>query len=171
MDDQQGRLVSLDYIAGLITGEGCFCLAVQRIAARKGQLRITPIFDIFMSDRETIHIVAESLKSYGLPVYLQDREKAARNHMGIHASGMLRVKRYCETFIPLMTGQKQAAAELVFEFINSRLAVERDGKKRPYTYEELHIVEKLRSVNGNVRGKKTPLEPSEAIRRTPVSTR
>ena len=161
--------MGLDFLAGLITGEGCFCLAVQRIAERKGKLRITPIFNMFMSDRKTIDLAVASLKQHGLPVYVQERPKAARDQVGIHASGMLRVKRYCDTFLPLLTGQKLRAAELVNEFITSRLDDPFPGGskgRRPYSQRELQIVTELRAVNGNTRGKKTPLESSEAIRRT-----
>lgn len=150
--------MGLDYLAGLICGEGSFCLAVQRVAARKGALRITPIFAMFMSDRDTVEIAADSLRHHGLSVYVQERPKAGRGQVGIHANGMMRVKRYCETFIPLMTGQKRKAAELVLEFIDSRLAPhEYVGKGRPYTEKELQIVRDLRMVNGNTNGKKTPL--------------
>lgn len=171
MDNQQERPVSLDFLAGLITGEGSFCLAVQRIAKRKGELRITPIFCLFMSDRDTIFASAAALRAYDLPVYIQERPKAGAGQVGIHASGMKRVKRYCETFIPLMSGQKLRAATLVLEFIDSRMSVPPGGRgaAKPYTQRELDIVRELRQVNGNTRGKKTPLESSEAIRRTPAT--
>lgn len=154
LGNQPERTVGLDFIAGLVTGEGCFCLAVQRVKARKGSLRITPMFDMFMSDTETIEIVASSLEQYGLPVYRADRPKAGRGQTGIHASGILRVKRYCETLLPYLTGQKHQAATLVLRFIESRLA---KPKQSPYSDDELAIVRDLRLVNGNTNGKKTPL--------------
>jgi hypothetical protein len=154
LGNQPERIVGLDFIGGLITGEGCFCLAVQRIKARKGNLRITPVFDLYMADRETVTVVSESLRVHGLPVYVAERPKAGRDQVGIHASGMLRVKKYCDTFIPHLTGQKKRAAELVLKYIESRLA---ETKGSQYTDEQLAIVTELRSVNGNTNGKKTPL--------------
>lgn len=142
------------FLGGLVTGEGCFCLAVQRVAKRKGGLRITPIFNIFMSDQETIALAAEACRDLGLSVYIQERPKAARDQTGIHAGGQLRVRRYCEVLIPYLTGQKKEAATLVLQFINSR---ESKPKTALYTEDELDIVRRLRVVNGNTNGKKTPL--------------
>jgi hypothetical protein len=158
LGNQQGRLEMESstkwFLGGLITGEGCFCFSVQRVAARKGKLRITPIFQIFMSDEKTIRLSAAALEGMGLPVYIQNRPKAGRDQIGIHAGGLQRVKRYCDEFIPVLTGQKKEAATLVRSFIYSR---EAKPKGAPYSEAELDIVRKLREVNGNTNGKKTPL--------------
>lgn len=140
------------YLGGLVTGEGCFCFAVQRI--RGDKLRITPIFAMFMNDRETIKLAAEGFVELDLPVYLQDRPKAGVNQHGISINGLKRNKRICETLIPYLTGQKRKAAELMLAFIDSRQA---RTKGAPYTEAELDIVRELRDVNGNTRGRKNPL--------------
>lgn len=142
------------FLGGLVTGEGCFCLAVQRVAERKGKLRITPIFDMFMSDQQTIRLAAQAFEDLGLPVYIQERPKAGRDQIGIHAGGFKRVRRYCEELIPYLTGQKKEAATLVLRFIDSR---ERQPRNAEYSEFDLDIVRRLREVNGNTRGKKTPL--------------
>lgn len=163
LGNQQGRLemtLSLDYLAGLIAGEGSFCLAVHRRKDRNEGLnaQIYPIFSMFMADRDTIEQAADSLKAHGLPVYVAERPKAGRGQIGIHISGMKRCRRYCETFIPLMTGQKRRAAELVLEFIQDRdAAFAAQGKTVPYTDKQKKIVETLRAVNGNTNGRKNPL--------------
>lgn len=160
MADQQGKTLGLEYVAGLICGEGTFCLGVHRIKARKGSLRIIPIFEIFMCDEQTILQAAEILRNHDLPVYLQRRDKATRKlHVGIHAAGIKRVKRYCDTFIPYLTGTKKEAAILVLEFCEIRLSTPLRGPvKIPYTDRELQIVRELREVNGNPNGKKNPLD-------------
>jgi hypothetical protein len=157
--------LSLQYVAGLIAGEGTFCLGVMRVANRRGGARITPIFGIYMTDEDTIGQVADSLREHGLPVYYQERLKAGskgnpRKHVGIHASGIKRVKRYCDTFVPLLTGQKRRAAELVQEFCDSRLATPRGGTRGnpPYTERQIQIVEELRTVNSVGNGRKNPVE-------------
>lgn len=159
LGNQQGRLemiLSLDYLAGLITGEGSFCLAVDR--RRHGVVRITPIFAMYMSDRETIDRAADSLRQHGLPVYVAERPKAGVGQVGIHISGFKRCRRYCETFIPLMTGQKRQAAQLVLQFIEAReVAGAASGRTVPYTDEHKNIVHELRAVNGNTKGRKNPL--------------
>lgn len=144
---------SLSYLGGVVTGEGSFCLAVYK---RKGKdnYRITPVFAIFMSDRETVNTIAGFFAELGLPVYMQERPKAARDQVGIHIGGFKRVRRYCEVLLPVLTGQKKRAAEIVLAFIQSR---ESRSKFDPYTEYELDLVRELRAVNGNTRGKKTPL--------------
>jgi hypothetical protein len=158
LGNPQGRLEmdstwSPYFIAGLITGEGSFCLGVQRVRGNK--LRITPIFALFMSDRETVMTVAGELQLLGLPVYIQERPKAGRDQVGIHIHGMKRVMRYCQYFSQYLTGQKKQACDLVYDFIESR---ERHPVKgSPYTEQEKDIVRRLREVNGNTNGRKNPL--------------
>jgi hypothetical protein len=143
---------SASYLGGLITGEGCFCFSVTR---RRRRLYISPIFAMFMTDRDTVDFAADSLEKLGLPVYRQERPRATgRGQCGINIGGLKRCKRYCETLIPYLTGQKRRAAELVLEFI-----VSREGKIKgaPYSESELDLVRNLREVNGNTRGRKNPL--------------
>jgi hypothetical protein len=156
LGNQQGRLEmdELSYLGGLVTGEGCFCFSVQRVKARKGKLKITPIFALFMSDKETIYHTVDLLKKVGLPVYIQERPKAGRDQLGISVGGHQRVGRYCDTLLPYLTGQKARAAQIVQDFIVSR---KDNPPQSPYTEYELDLVRELREVNGNTRGKKNPL--------------
>ena len=148
MDNQQERLVSLEYIAGLITGEGCFYLAIQQ--RRNKSPRVIPGFRIFMNDQETILAASRTLEAHNLPVYLYERKDGG---LGIHATGFKRAKRYTETFIPLLTGNKKCAAEIVDSFIDSRMSKNRMEK---FSSDELALIESLRRTNGNKNGRKTP---------------
>lgn len=154
LGNQQERTLGLAFIGGLVTGEGSFCLTVRRRKERHGGLTISPVFALFMSDFETIDFLSEALRGLGLPVYVQERPKAGRGQIGIHISGLRRVRRYCQLLIPFLTGQKLQAAELTLAFIESRLAKD---KGVPYSDDELDIVRRLREVNGNTNGKKNPL--------------
>lgn len=160
--------MTLDYIAGLVEGEGCFCLGVQRIKHRKGALRVKPIFVMYMTDKDLIEKVADTLRENGLSVYIQFRAKAtSQGQWGIEANGISRAKAYCETFIPLLHGNKRRAAELVLEFCRLREAASRTGNQRgykPYSERELDIVRDLRMVNGNRNGRKNPLPPVGTLR-------
>lgn len=153
-------MLSLEFVAGLITGEGCFCFSVQRVKRRKAGdgLRITPIFAMYMSDRETVQAVADSLRHHGLPVYQADRPKAGRGQCGVMVNGIARVLRYVDTFEPLLTGQKKRAAEIAGEFCRSRLETPNGaGHGYPYSERELELVRESRRNNGNTNGRKTPL--------------
>lgn len=159
--------MSLDFIGGLVTGEGCFALGVG--TGWKGAMRITPIFQIKMNDFVTMEELADSLERYGLPVYVMTGQRIEYGEnvpwMRIRASGMKRVQRYCETLIPHLTGTKVDAAEIMLKFIESRMADTRSDKHgRPYSPHELGLVQKLRDTNGNRNGKKNSLGPSETAR-------
>lgn len=160
--------MNLDYVAGLIEGEGCFCLGVQRVKARKGHIRIKPSFDLFMADKDLVEEVADTLRRNGLSVYIQHRPKAtAQGQWGIHAGGLGRVRSYCEMFIPKLHGKKRKAAELVLEYISLRDQTPRIGNQRgykPHSQRELDIVAELRKVNGNRNGKKNPLPSVGTLR-------
>ena len=159
MDNQQERTPSLDFVAGLAVGEGCFYLAVMKVRNRggtkranaSGGYRITPGFRLFMDDRESILLAAQTLKEAGLPVYLGERKDGS---LGIHATGAKRVKRYVDTLLPLLTGTKRQAASKVGEFIERRLARPHGAN---YTDEELQLVRDLRQINGNRNGRKNPV--------------
>jgi hypothetical protein len=107
-----------------------------------------------MSDRDTVDFTAAALRELGLPVYRGERPKAGRGQCGVQVTGLKRVGRYCEILLPYLTGQKRAAAELVNEFILSRQS---KPKGSPYSDDEIALVQRSREVNGNTRGKKTPL--------------
>lgn len=146
--------LSRQFLAGLITGEGSFCFGVMKRRGKDGY-RITPIFAMFMSDRDTIEYAADLLRNLGLPVHIQERPKAGVGQIGIHINGFKRVKRYCEELGPHLTGQKFRAALLVGQFIESR--EKHPSHNHPYTEHELDLVRMSRANNGNTRGRKNPL--------------
>lgn len=150
MDNQQERLVDRSFLAGLIVGEGTFCLAVRRNGKR---CRIMPQFSMQMNDGETIEIVGRSLKAIGLSANIYHRPE--RKCWTVQAAGFLRVKRYLEELLPHLTGAKREAAEIVSAFIASR---EKANKFDPYSDEEIALVERLRSVNGIPARGRTPIE-------------
>jgi hypothetical protein len=151
--------LSLHYIAGLITGEGCFALAVRK--RRPDPLQIIPIFQLFMNDRETIQLLESSLRAYGLPVGLAERKNGI---VGVWAHGAKTVKLCTSTFAPLLTGQKRRAALVVEEFIASRSG--HTSSNARYTDEEIALVRRLREINGNTKGRKSPLTYSRTDPRT-----
>ena len=158
--DKPGHgLLSVEFIAGLITGEGCFGLAVRK--KREDTLQILPIFQLFMNDRATVKALIFSLMCHGLPVKEVTRTKG---DTGVSVSGGKRVKAYTETFAPLLTGQKRQAALVVDEFIARRR--NHPSSNARYTDTEIGLVERLRAINGNQNGRKNPLTYSRIDPRT-----
>ena len=150
MDNQQGRTVGPDFIAGLVVGEGSFLLAAHKI--RGDKLRIKPQFYMQMNDGETMEIVHRSLKQAGIGAHLHHRPD--RGCWTLQVAGFQRMKSLISYLGPHLTGQKKKAADLVFVFIKRRLDL---PPSSPYTDEDREFVRQLRAINGNRRGHKNPL--------------
>ena len=138
------------FIGGLVTGEGSFLLAVHKQRADK--IRIKPAFYMQMDDGATMQAVGQYLKDEGHGIYMHHRPE--RGCWTIQVNGYQRVKRFTEDISPYLTGTKKKAAEIVMEFIDSRLS---KPQHLPYEESEKDLVRKLRSVNGNRNGRKNPL--------------
>jgi hypothetical protein len=155
MVDQQGRTLDLEFVGGLITGEGSFCLSVNNL--KNGKTVIRPAFYMQMDDIETIELVASILKSAGQPPYVHRRQHKSRPGIEfgtVQYNGFKRVSRLISTVYPHLYGTKKRAAKLVQEFIYSRT---QQPPNYPYTERELEIVAELRATNGNRNGKKNPV--------------
>ncbi len=143
---------SPEFIAGLITGEGCFTLSVNRLKQAKGAgwLRITPVFSMTMTDLETMRGVAEAFKQMDLPVYLQERTSrsksgAERPALTIQLNGQKRLLRITEAFLPHLIGKKKEAAQAVHDFCEHRLFRDYRG----IDDYDIQCVERVRGANAN----------------------
>lgn len=144
-DNQQERpILSPDFLAGLITGEGSYFIGIRRY---RGYITLYPGFSMRMNDIDTISAVEQSLNSYGLSVY---RNKAVYHRcVNLSTIGIAPMRKHLDFFIPLLSGNKKRAAEVVSEFTNLR----ESNRNRRYTLEEVECVEKLREINGPSRGR------------------
>lgn len=163
MDNPQERLVSREYVAGLITGEGWFGLTVQKTPGLKTKNGFTlrPRFCIQMNDLETMDILANSWKSFGLPLYLIPTSKGIR----LEVAGVKRVSRVVEEFLPLLTGRKKMAASIVKEYIDLRL---QKPQNSPYGKEEFDLVNRLRNGANDGNGKRLLLSSETLCRISPT---
>jgi len=150
MDNQQGRTVGPDFIAGLVVGEGSFLLAAHKV--RGGKLRIKPQFYMQMNDGETMQIVYRSLKEAGIGAHLHHRPN--RGCWTLQVAGFQRMRSLINYLGPWLTGQKKKAADVVYLYIKGRLDL---PPSAPYTDEDVEFVKELRAINGNQRGRKNPL--------------
>ncbi len=142
----------LSYLGGLFTGEGHFGLTVRR--TRSG-LQVNPVCVISMADEETISLAAQFFDELGIAYYrgLKDAKRygSKKQQYAIQVNGHKRVQRLCDLLIPYLTGDKRHSAELVSEFIASRLDRPRgQGIKAPYTENEIDLVNRLRAHHGRV---------------------
>jgi hypothetical protein len=135
LDNQQERpSVSLEFLAGLIVGEGSYGLNVHR--PKRGLWEFKPCFSLRMNDVETIDLVCQSFKAHGLALY---RAPGVYHECHtVRVDGLLRVRAHLDVFLPLLTGKKYQAAKLVSDFIDRRLAL---PPKTKYTDEDVDFIE------------------------------
>lgn len=144
MGNQQERTLGLPFVAGLIVGEGCFQLTVNRI---RGTFRILPRLRVVMDDHRSLRIAESILKEHGLSPYMYERQKGKSLCLEFSSYGKL--AKVLEQILPLLTGTKRDAAEVVKRFVDSRYSLPRASQ---YTDAELAMVEEIRAINGGNKG-------------------
>lgn len=149
MDNQQRKTVGLDFIAGILTGEGSFFIEVWK--HRGDKLKLTPVVCVRMKDTHTMELVADGLRQHGLPVWVTNKPIGMTS---FRVQGLKRAKKYIDTFLPYLTGTKYEAARLLGEFVDMRLA---SPVGSGYTEEQIEVVKKLREVNGVPNRRRNPL--------------
>ena len=144
MENEQARLIDLAYLAGLLDGEGWIGLGKQKPSRGRsvvGGYQLRPAVAIHVKSPELVEYLDQLARRNDLPSYVQ--------HMGNGTSrwsvrGAKRVKRVLEAVSPFLF-EKKKPAELVLEFIESRLSWEYGKGLKP---RELEIHEDLRLLNG-----------------------
>ncbi len=149
-NQQERSFVSPEFLAGLIVGEGSYCIAIAR--SKKGYIALNPMFSLRMNDIATVDKACEAFSHYGLGVY---RNPAVYHRCAsISVTGSKRLRPHLDFFLPLLTGKKLEAALIVSEFVDRRLGPKRNLS---YTEEDVGLVERLRAVNGPS-GPRLPIE-------------
>ena len=161
LDNQQESLACLEFAAGLVVGEGSFCFNIVR---NNGRGLINPVFQLFMTDKETIDFFVYIMKKHDLPIYYYTRPAKgnSREQYGVRCHGVKRVKRVCETLLPHLTGEKKAAASVTLSFCDHRLSLH---EKAGYGPLDVEYVARLRMINGQRTHNKVSLEDLPRILR------
>jgi hypothetical protein len=161
MDNQQERLVSLDFVGGVIVGEGCFSFTV---VPNNGRGLINPTFNVFMTDRETVEAVYATLKAHRLPGYFETRQAKGNNReqYGVRVNGVKNMKRFCDAILPYLMGEKLEAATNMLAYCDRRVPMERGAGFGP---EDIEFVAKSRLINGQRSHHKSPLDQLPRILR------
>lgn len=147
-DNQQERpILSPDFLAGLIVGEGSYFIGIRRQRKPYGYyITLYPGFGMRMNDHTTVGRVCQAFEHYGLDFY---NNTAYKGCVGVTVIGLGQMRKHLDFFLPLLTGKKQRSAQIVSEFTNSRLA----NTNKHYTEADVDLVEKLRGINGPSRAR------------------
>lgn len=141
MDNQQERsTLSLEFLAGLIVGEGSYGIGIVR---QTKFIELRPHFTLRMNDLETIDRLQESFAVYRLPLYRTPKLYAGCATVTV--TGIKRLRQHLDVFLPLLTGKKAEAAQVVSDFIDRRLT---EAFWRNYDETDIQAIERLREING-----------------------
>lgn len=159
LGNPQSNSFSMEWLAGLIVGEGCFTIGAYRLKQSKsGWIRLTPVFSLTMSDWGTMERVADSMRHHGFKIYVSTQQAPSqagkRPMMRIQSTGIGSVGKIARAFAPLLSGHKQQAAEIVARFSERRLA----RHKRGIDEDDIIDVEAIRKVNHRNGGTKYSIE-------------
>jgi len=152
VENQQKRSVlSLDFLAGLIVGEGTFNLILVRHHDKRDDrdyVAIKPNFKLKMNDLETMELVAATFEHHGLAYYRLDIPGSGniKTAVSFEARGLKRVSRVADLILPYLTGAKREAAQLVADYCAKRFSSK--WAWEGYDEEDVATIERLREVNG-----------------------
>ena len=143
--NQQERLVSLAWLAGLYEGEGNFSL-VQGSGSR-----LMPRIGLINTDESLIEAAHATLVELGIGHYIQTRRGGCdgnpkhKDAKVILVAGCRRVATLLNLLLPLIRGKKRAVAEIVKAYAEYRLSL--PGRHSPYTTKDYEYVSAVRALN------------------------
>lgn len=159
MGNQQVRPDELAWLAGIIDGEGTINIVKKPDRKRKDGTRRYNYWTLLqLSNTNEILImkVIEIMKKLGTNPYIWEKaetEKWKKSYQ-LSLQRMTKVKKILDQIKPYLIAKKPQA-EIVLNFINSRLSKFQKGRGRynPYTEEEIKWIEEIKKLNhrGNLR--------------------
>jgi hypothetical protein len=137
-------VLSLDYIAAFFDGEGCASIVKTNVRSNRRMRNgweLTPTITITQKRREVLELMYDTLTSQEIGCYLY---KPSQNNTcdRLKITGIKRIKRFCEVFIPL-TYVKKEELEVLLEYCNYRLS--QTGNKL-YTDKDLEFFDQLQEL-------------------------
>jgi len=138
LDNQQRRY---GWLGGIIDGEGYIVLNSRQQTKRR-ERNLVPMFGIVNTDELLITTVESLLTELGVGYYRNDRAATSKwkKTMRIVVAGAKRCSKFLTAVQPYLISKKNHA-ELVLEFIESRLS---KNRLLPYSERELEIYAALK---------------------------
>jgi hypothetical protein len=158
-DNQQERLEDINWLVGIIEGEGCFSLLKKQ---KYGKLKKAywPRIQITNTNLIMIRECKRILSYLGIATYFYTQlPKSGKPYYRLEVGGLKRVKRFLDIFLRYFRCRK-ARLEILNEYILLRLS---KHSHAPITEEEHTIANKLFELNND-----KSLESSEARRETEI---
>lgn len=147
----------IGWLAGFIDADGSIHFSVQSRQKADGTAYYSPYIQIANTDVPTLARVTDLLERMGLPVHVHWKENKQgfqrktgqkRKQWYTRAVGMKRCERWLSALLPYFTTRNEQA-ELMLEFIHSRLSHEGNAIKGDtrYSEREMAIITTVRNKN------------------------
>lgn len=170
MDNPQATDAELGWLAGIIDGEGWLGMSIEtehwyRIGQNTRQKSIKVEIKVTNCDPEIVVKTAQIMQKLGVNPYIRQPKVELKANHKIHYEAstkrMAPVQRILQAIRPYLVGSKAERADLILRFIELRQAnpgvpnpayadgaTGRKGPRtiRPYTAEELDLVEQCRAL-------------------------
>lgn len=187
MGNQQATDAEIGWLAGIIDGEGWLGMSVEtehwyRVGYNTRQKSIKVEIKVTNCDPAVVYKTAEIIQKLGVNPYIRAQGAATKpNHRQAYEVSVKRlatVKHVLNIVRPYLIGTKAERADLILRFIelrqsnpgipNPHYADGGKGKKgpgtiRPYTTEELEIVEQCRALQSRKGASETTRATGEAM--------
>lgn len=145
LDNQQERTMNdLNWLVGIIEGEGCFTLSVKQ---RYGKINRAyfPMIQITNTNVEMMVKLKEIFTNLNLVYYFYAQlPKTGIPYYRLEVGGIKRIKRFLDLTLPLFRCRYQQAGALL-EYVNMRL---NKANNAPIGQEEHDIAKRLYELNG-----------------------
>lgn len=188
MDNPQATLAELGWLAGIIDGEGWLGLSLEsehwiRRTENTRQMAIKVEIKVTNCDPEVIVKTAQILQKLGVNAYI--RQPTVKNlranhkvHYEVATKRMTTVQKVLLAVRPYLVGSKAERADILLRFIELRQtnpgapnpayaggASGRHGPRtiRPYTTEELDLVERCRALQSRKGASETTRANGDAL--------
>jgi hypothetical protein len=185
MDDQQATDIEIGWLAGIIDGEGWIGMSLEtEHFYRKGyntrQKSVKVEIKVVNTDPAIIVQTAMIMRKLGVNPYLRSSSRTGEKRDVYEASikRMAPVQRVLQVIQPHLVGTKQQRANIMLQFIelrqtnpgvpnpayaNGAKGRHGPGTIRPYTVEELELVEQCRALQARSGASETTRAASAAI--------
>lgn|SRR5574341_513270 len=143
LDNQQTTAFEFGWLIGAIDGEGCIGLSKRN---RQKSINLKPHIQIANCDKDFINRCIRILSDLNIPHWVSHYEgkNRRRESWQIAITGLKRVNKFLPLIKDLLCLEKREKANLVYEFVLSRLS---DWHAAPFTERQIEIYEKIAELN------------------------
>jgi len=162
LDNQQVTQLpfKVGWLVGMIEAEGT--VGIYPSANYKGKKQFKPALQISNTDLKIINRTSAILRELGIPFYITvfhpSKKLRHKTSYLVKIGGYKRIEKFFQTISPKLFVGKKRQAEIVEEFIKSRLNRERGWQfsKWGYSDYELNLVNEIKTLNQRGVGSRNP---------------